>query len=197
MKKNKFKEIGLNVEIFEPVIFIKPQNISFKNHIIVSEFAYISGGIGTYIGNHVHIATHVSISGGGYCIMEDFSGLSAGTRLITGSAMFNGEGLTSPTLPRNYQAVKRSYIIIKKHATLATNVIVQPGVTIGEGTIVSSGSIVTRDLKPWSIYRGCPAKKVRQRDPKKILELEKKLYSKQKLEPSDFSEIINDIKKQY
>lgn len=193
--KHKFKNIGKEVNIFLPVAIMKPEMIWLNNNIIISEFAYINGGLGLYIGNHVHIATHTSISGGGYCVMEDFSGISAGVRLITGSAMFNGEGLTSPTLPQKYQAVKRSYVIIKKHAILATNVIVHPGIIIAEGTIVASGSVITKDTEPWAIYMGIPAKKIKDRDRSKIIEWEKQVYEEQQLIPSDFSTIIHEILK--
>lgn len=189
----KFKSIGKDISIFQPVAIMKPEMIWLASHIIISEFAYINGGLGLYVGNHVHIAAHTSISGGGYCVMEDFTGISAGVRLVTGSAMFHGEGLTSPTLPPKYQAVKRSYVILKKHSTLATNVIVHPGVTIGEGTIVASGSVVTKDTDPWSIYMGTPAKKIKERDRFKIAECERKVYEEQSLVPSDFTEIINTI----
>ena len=189
-----FAKIGNNVSIYQPVSIIKPEMIHLGDNIIISEFAFINGGLGTFIGNHIHIATQACISGGGYCIIEDFAGLSAGTRLITGSAQFNGEGLTSPTLPPKYQSVKRSYIIVKKHAVLATNVIVHPGVIIGEGTIIASGSIVTKDTEPWSIYMGSPAKKVKDRDFSRILELEDKVNKEQQLTPSDFTQIIKSIR---
>ena len=188
-----FKIVGENVRIFDPIAIIKPEMISIGSHVILSEFAYLNGGMGLFIGNHVHIAAHSCISGGGFCVMEDFTGISAGVRLVTGSAKFNGEGLTSPTLPIEFQAVTRSYCIIRKHATLATNVIVHPGVIIGEGTIVGSGSIVTRDTEPWSIYMGTPARKVKDRDPYKILEIEEKVYETMNLQKSDFTEVINNI----
>ena len=188
-----FRECGEYVTLYDPIAFMNSELISIGNHVIISEFAYLNGGKGLYIGNHVHIATHSSISGGGYCVMEDFTGISAGVRLVTGTALFNGEGLTSPTLPGKFQAVDRSYVIIKKHATLATGVIVHPGITIAEGTIVGSGSIVTKDTEPWSIYMGVPARKVKDRDKSKILEWEEKVYKDQQLTPSDFSEIIKKI----
>lgn len=189
----RFKEIGHDVRIYEPVSIIKPEMITLASHIIISEFAYINGGLGTFIGNHIHIAAHTSISGGGYFVMEDFAALAAGCRVITGSGLFNGEGLTNPTLPKEFQTIYRSFVIMKKHSIIATNVVVHPGVVIGEGTVVGSGSVVTKDLDPWSIYRGAPAKKVRERDSMKILGLEKELYRIQNLKPTDFSDKINQI----
>jgi galactoside O-acetyltransferase len=191
--QHNFKTIGHNVMVYEPVTIIKPEMISLANHIIISEFAYINGGLGTFIGNHIHIAAQSCISGGGYFIMEDFVGIAAGAKVITGSALFDGEGLTNPTLPREFQNFKRSFVIMKKHSIIATNVVVQPGVVIGEGAVVGSGSVVTKDLDPWSIYMGIPAKKVKDRNPENILRLEKELYKFQELKPMDFNSEIKDI----
>ena len=193
MNSIKFAEIGNKVDIYNPVSLMKPEKIHLKNNIIISEFAYINGGLGTYVGNHVHIATQTCISGGGYCIIEDYAGISAGAKIITGSAQFNGEGLTSPTLPQKYQSVKRSFVIVKKHAVLATNVVVHPGVVIGEGTVVASGSVVTKDTEPWTIYMGSPAKKIKERNKVKVLELEKQINEEQNLTSSDFTQLMHEI----
>ena len=85
------KEIGSDVKIFQPVAMIQPERITLKSNIIISEFVYLSAGLGIYIGNYIHVAAHSSISGGGYCILDDFSGISAGCRVITGSADITGK----------------------------------------------------------------------------------------------------------
>lgn len=46
---------------------------------------------------------------------------------------------------------------------ISANVVVLPGVTIGEGTIVAAGSVVTKDLEPWILAAGVPARKIRDR----------------------------------
>lgn len=184
-----FARIGNRVDIYEPVAIIKPENIHLGSDIILSEFSYINGGLGTYFGSHIHIASQSCISGGGCFIIEDFAGLSAGVKVITGSAKFNGEGLTSPTLPRDFQSVYRSYVIIEKHAVVATNAVIHPGVVIAEGSVISSGSVVTKNTEPWSIYRGVPAVKIKERDSKSVQALEKRVYSELGVEPCDFSEL--------
>lgn len=188
------KEIGCDVCIFQPVALIRPENIVIKNHVIISEFAYVAGGLGMWIGNHIHIAAHSSISGGGYCVMEDFSGIAAGARLITGSADVSGFGMTSPTLPVEFQSVYRSFIHLEKHSAVFTNAVIYPGVTIGEGAIISVGSVVKSDVEPWCIYAGNPARKVARRNKRIILMKEKELYEKYNLEPSDFNDIVLQIK---
>lgn len=193
MRSHKFKEGGNNITIYDPVTLINPGNMTLRNNIIISEYAYIAAGLGLHIGNFVHIAAHSSISGGGICILEDFVGISAGARLITGSEDIMGRGIASPTVPENYRSYYRSFIHCKKHVFIATNVVVHPGVTIGEGAVVGSGSVVTGDLESWGIYFGTPARRVKNRPKEKILELEKALYREKNIEVSDVSEFVRII----
>lgn len=194
MNMLNIKEIGSDVRIYQPVALISPENLVLKNSIIISEFAYIAAGLGTWVGNHIHIATHSSISGGGYCIMEDFSGIAAGARLITGTANVGGFNMTSPTLPAEYQDVERSFVYLGKHSAVFTNAVVFPGVTIGEGAIVSVGSVVKTDLEPWTIYAGNPAVKIAKRPRRNILKQEDLLYKSTGLTPSDFSAELKLVK---
>jgi galactoside O-acetyltransferase len=192
-KKWNFSEVGENVTIYEPVVIIKPEAIVLKSNIRISEFAYIAGGLGLCVGSFIHIAAHTCISGGGYCILEDFVGLSAGVRLITGSEDISGIGLPTPTVPQEFRSYYRSFVHCKKHSFLATNVIVHPGVTIGEGAVVGSGSVVTKDLDSWGIYMGSPAQRVKDRPRERILELEQKVLDSFSIDNSDFSEVLAKI----
>jgi len=182
--------VGSHVTLHPYCVFIASDRIRLGSHVIVSEFTCIHGGRGTVIGSFVHVASHSSIAGGGACILEDFVGLSAGVRLITGSELVKGEGLTNPTIPAAFRAVRRSFVHLARHAFLATNVIVHPGVTVGEGAVVGSGSVVTRDVEPWTINRGSPARVVGRRDAGKIRALEARLYEELGVEPLDPSPFL-------
>lgn len=52
-------------------------------------------------------------------------------------------------------------VYIEKGCQLGLNVIVMPGVRIGEGTIIGSGAVVTKDIPAWTIAIGCPAKVIK------------------------------------
>lgn len=52
---------------------------------------------------------------------------------------------------------------INDNAFIFSNAMIMPGVTIGEGAIVLAGSVVTKDVEPWTIVGGNPAKKIRDR----------------------------------
>ena len=189
-----FREIGDDVTIYQPIVVIAPEKVVLKNHIIVSEFAYLAAGAGLYVGNFIHIATHTSISGGGVCVLEDLVGVAAGTRIITGSEDINGSGIPSPTVPARYRSFYRSFVHCQAHSFLATNVVVHPGVTIGEGTVVGSGGIVTKDLEPWGIYIGNPLRRIKERPRDKVLALADELYREKNLLQSDFSDAIREAK---
>ncbi|GAA1026501.1 hypothetical protein GCM10009557_04460 [Virgisporangium ochraceum] len=60
------------------------------------------------------------------------------------------------------QSVVGREVVIEDRAWLGARSMVLPGVTVGEGAIVSAGSVVTRDCRPNSIYAGVPARLVGQ-----------------------------------
>ena len=55
------------------------------------------------------------------------------------------------------------HIVIEDNAWICTRAIVLQGVTIGEGAVVGAGSVVTKDVPPYSIVGGVPAKIIGKR----------------------------------
>lgn len=49
-------------------------------------------------------------------------------------------------------------VTVGDYAWIANRAIILPGVTIGEGAVVAAGAVVVRDVPPWSIVGGVPAK---------------------------------------
>jgi putative colanic acid biosynthesis acetyltransferase WcaF len=52
---------------------------------------------------------------------------------------------------------------VGRYAWVAARACVSPGVNVGEGAILGLASVATRDLEPWSVYAGAPAKKIKER----------------------------------
>lgn len=172
-----FRACGDDVVIYEWVRVVDPGRITVGSHVIVDDFVFIDGGQSLTIGSHVHIASHAGIIGGGTVVLDDFAGLAPGVRLVSGTEVMDGSGLTNPTIPQPWRAVHRGTIRIGRHAVVGTNSVVHPDVTIGEGTIVGSQSLVTSDLPPWSICHGIPARVVRPRPRDTVEELERRLLA--------------------
>lgn len=172
-----FRSCGDDVQIGDFVVIKRPQLIELGSHVAIDSFVYISTAL--QVGSYVHIAPMVTIVGGkdSKLILEDFSGLSAGCRIVCGSDDFvRGTGLTNPTVPEAYHGrVKCTTVVIERHAIIGTNCVVLPGVRIGEGAAVGACSLVKSNLLPWTIYAGVPAVEVGRRRKDTILEMEAKL----------------------
>ena len=165
----------MTFKIYELAKIVNRECLVIGEYSQIDDFVFINAGERTEIGRFVHIGSFCSVIGGGKFYMEDFTGLSAGCRIITGSDDFMGGGLTNPTVPSKYSNVNKSFVRIKKHSIIGTNAIIFPGVTIGEGAAVGAGCIVRKDLEPWTVYAGHDCKKIRSRPSKLILEMENNL----------------------
>jgi acetyltransferase-like isoleucine patch superfamily enzyme len=156
---------GVTTYEFTKIIGI--ENIEFGKNILIDDFVIIYAKKKMKIGNYVHIACFSSILGGEEFVMEDFSGLSAGCRIFTGSEDLKGWGFGNPTLPEKYRNVNRAPVFIGKFACIGANTVILPGVTIGEGATIGADSVITRSVEPWSIHIG--DKKVGERDKEGVL----------------------------
>jgi maltose O-acetyltransferase len=59
---------------------------------------------------------------------------------------------------------KGKSVIIKDNVFLFANVLIMPGITIGEGAIILAGSVVTHDIPSYEVWGGNPARKIRMRN---------------------------------
>lgn len=170
------KSCGKDVRIADTAIIKNPDLVSIGDHVAIDDYVVISTA--AELGDYVHIAPHVSVIGGrrSRLIMHHFSGIAAGTRVVCGSDDFMGSGLTSPIVPAAYHCdVKYTTVTLGKFVVLGTGCVCHPGVTIGEGAVVGSCSLVTKDLEPWTLYLGAPARAVKERPRDKVLDAEARL----------------------
>jgi serine acetyltransferase len=89
---------------------------------------------------------------GGLRIGENVN-VSGGVRLLTGSHRIDSEHFEA-----HYEAIS-----IGERAWIATGATVLPGVTIGEGAVVAAGAVVARDVDPYVVVGGVPARLIAER----------------------------------
>jgi acetyltransferase-like isoleucine patch superfamily enzyme len=160
----KFKKVGKNVQIGRNVYFRYPEAIEIGDNVIIDEFCYFTTAM--RIGSYIHIAPHCSVIGGvsAMFIMENFSCMAAGCRIICTSDDFVDGGVTNPTVPASLRArVTVGRVTLGEFVALGTGVVVHQNVDVGDGAAVGSMSLVTKSLEPWGIYVGIPAKFVKPR----------------------------------
>jgi acetyltransferase-like isoleucine patch superfamily enzyme len=104
------------------------------------------------MGDSVDIGENVIIRGGG--------GITVGSRvLIAAGAAIVSVG--HPIRPPRWGVTIGNPIVIGDEVWIGINAVVLPGVTIGEGAIVAAGAVVTKDVPPYSIVAGVPAKVIK------------------------------------
>lgn len=68
----------------------------------------------------------------------------------------------SPIAHKNWDVVKSSPIHICSKAWIGTGVKILKGVTVGEGAVVAAGSVVVKDVEPWTVVGGNPAQIIKR-----------------------------------
>lgn len=71
------------------------------------------------------------------------------------------------SIPMKLQGHKPGKIILEEDVWLGANVVVLPDVRIKKGSVVAAGAVVTKDVEPYSIVGGVPAKIISQRKQQK------------------------------
>ena len=154
------KRLGLGVRIFPMVKIVKGEVVEVDDGSQIDDFTFINGGAGVRIGKFNHIASFVSIIGGGEFVAGDFVGIATGARLITGTHHYGDGKRICPLVPAEEQCVIRGKIVLEKDVFIGANAIIHPNITIGEGAIIGSGGIVLKDVEPWTINVGAPVRVV-------------------------------------
>lgn len=105
-------------------------------------------GPNVILGNNVKVQNNVSIYEGVECEDDVFLGPSM--------------VFTNVINPRAFISRKNEFkkTLIKKGATIGANATIVCGNTVGEYSLVGSGSVVTKDVKPYALVIGVPAKQV-------------------------------------
>jgi acetyltransferase-like isoleucine patch superfamily enzyme len=161
--KEKLKRCGREVKIYPLAKIIKPEVIEIGDYSMIDDFTLIYGGKGIKIGRYVHVASFVSITGGGELVVGDYVAIAAGARIVTCTDTYYGGKRMTAALPHEQRNTIIGQIIIEKDAFIGTNVVIHPNVTIGEGAVIGSNSLVLKDVEPWSINTGSPCQKTGER----------------------------------
>lgn len=106
-------------------------------------------------GKHITIGKNVFINSG--CKFQDQGGI------IIGDDVLIGHNVILATINHEENPKKRGNmilkpIIIKNNVWIGANATILQGVTVGEGAIVAAGAIVTKNVDPYTIVGGVPAK---------------------------------------
>ncbi len=173
LKEAGFKSLGHNVQIAKNCTIIGVENIEIGSNVRIDGYCTIvaTGSGWLQLGSHIHIGSYCLLSAGDGITMEDFSGLSQGVRIYSKTDDYSGNHLTNPTVPGKYTGVTGGTVVLSRHVIVGSGTVILPDVHVGEGTSIGALSLVTKDLKPWKVFFGNPAKQLKTRS-KQLLDLE-------------------------
>jgi putative colanic acid biosynthesis acetyltransferase WcaF len=126
--------IGKNVHIYPKVKIWAPWNLE--------------------IHDQVGVANGVDLYSQGKIILEYRAIISQRSYLCTGTHDFNKKGHPLYTKP----------IKISKNAWVAAEAFIGPGVTVGEGAVIGARATVFKNIEPWTVVGGNPAKFIKKRE---------------------------------
>ena len=123
------------------------------------------GGIAVYPTARIWAPWNVEM--GGHVAIDDGVNLYSAAKITIGSKVAISREAFICTASHDITKPNRPLIVapitIGDGVWIGARAIVLPGVTIGEGAVVAAGAVVTRDVEPWAVVAGNPAKVVKTR----------------------------------
>jgi acetyltransferase-like isoleucine patch superfamily enzyme len=154
------RTFGNSVRIGSGVGFTHLETFEIGDGVFVGAQAYIQGrfdGV-TKIGNHVWIGPQAYFDAR-HLILEDHVGWGPGAKVLGSS--HTGLPVDLPIIETDLEI---GPVRVEAWADIGTGSILLPGVTVGKGSIVGAGAVVTRDVPPFAIVAGVPARFMRWRE---------------------------------
>jgi acetyltransferase-like isoleucine patch superfamily enzyme len=158
------RQFGDGVQIGPGARFLHPETFRIGRGVFVGAQTYIQGRLdGTCtIGDQVWIGPGTYLDARDLVIGERV-GLGPGVRVL---------GSTHTGVPHNVPIIQTDLEIgpvrIEAWADVGVNAVLLPGLTVGRGSIVGAGAVVTRDVPAFAVVAGVPARLLRWRNEREL-----------------------------
>lgn len=157
---------GFSLEEGCEIVGLAKRGVVFGNRCTVGRSAIIrptnvlldEPGEGLLVGDGSNIGAYSYIGCSGF--IEIGNNVMMGPRV---NLMAENHNFERTELPMKEQGVTRSFITIEDDVWLGVGSTVLAGVTVGRGSIVAAGAVITKDVSPFSIVGGVPAKIIKNR----------------------------------
>jgi acetyltransferase-like isoleucine patch superfamily enzyme len=144
------------------------RGVTFGDRVTVGRGAIVAptGLLGGPPGEGLRVGDRSNLGHWAYVGCSGF--VSIGSHVLMGprvSLLAENHNLESADETIKAQGVTRLPITVEDDVWLGAGCTVVGGVTIGRGSVVAAGAVVTGDVEPWSVVAGVPARLVRSREP--------------------------------
>ena len=147
-------ETGIRVEYPKNLELGSNSYFGFDCKIYASEFSKVK------IGSNCSFNSNVMINarGKGGIIIGDNVLIAPNVVLRSSDHSFDDLEKTI-----NKQGMKDGTIMIENNVWIGSNSVILKNITIGEGSVIAAGAVVTRDIEPYTVVGGVPAKIIKKR----------------------------------
>jgi acetyltransferase-like isoleucine patch superfamily enzyme len=154
------RRFGHGVHIDSGVNFEHLETFQIGNGVFIGAQTYIQGRFDgkCMIGNHVWIGPQ-SYFDARDLVIEDYVGWGPGSKVL--GSTHTGVPVEVPIIQTDLEIKP---VRVEAWADIGTNALILPGSTIGKGSVVGAGAVVTKDVPPFAIVAGIPARFLRWRD---------------------------------
>lgn len=165
------EHIGEGTFIAEGVEIIRSGNRYLNRGIVIGDHCYIHSGsrfiLGTLDDNphtDLILGNYVQINWG--CYISGEGGLEIGDRVLIGPnvcILSAGHGYLDDKKLIQEQGLTHGKIVIEEDVWIGGGSVIMQGVRLGKGCVIGGGSTVVRDVHPYSVVAGNPAKAIKMR----------------------------------
>lgn len=156
----------LIIEDYAEINARSSQKIILGNRVTIGKYAIIrpgnlyggEPGEGLVVGDHSNIGPYCYIGCSGHISIGNNVMISPRVSIYAENHIFDQIDTTIKS-----QGVKKEKVVIEDDCWIASNSILLAGVTIGKGSVVAAGSVVTQDVPPYSVVAGVPARVIKNR----------------------------------
>ena len=135
---------------------------NFTNPIRKMDINRIEIGIGTYGDINASI-----LGENGNLIIGNYCSIASGVQFLVSADHYTSTLTTYPFkvkyCEKEKEALSKGDIVVKDDVWIGTNALILSGVTINQGAIIAAGAVVTKDVPPYAIVGGNPAKVIKYR----------------------------------
>jgi acetyltransferase-like isoleucine patch superfamily enzyme len=150
---------GDGLRVGRAVVFRHPETFEIGSGVFIGEQAMIQGRIDGVcrIGDHTWIGPQTYFDARNL-VLDEYVGWGPGAKVL--GSMHTGQPADVPLIQTDLEIKP---VRIGAGADVGVNAVILPGVTVGKGAIVGAGAVVTKDVAPFSIVAGVPARFLRWR----------------------------------
>lgn len=149
-----------SVVIENGVMIFHPENVSFGDNVYIGHNTILKG----YWKNEMVIGDNCWI--GQMCFFHSAGGITIGKNVGIGPSvkiLTSAHVDESIDIPIIENPVSFNRVIIEDDCDIGIGAIIMPGVTIGKGSQIGAGAVVTKSVAPYSVASGVPAQIMRNR----------------------------------